>query len=41
MDSLIEDNKRIIEGFRHAGEQIVLIDSDYEGTLQKFIFCLE
>ena len=30
MDSLKADNRRIIDGFRHAGEQIVLIDSDYE-----------
>ena len=29
MDSLKEDNRRIINGFRHVGEQIVLIDSDY------------
>ena len=31
-DSLKADNKNIIDGFQHAGEQIVLIDSIYEQT---------
>nr|MCR5128721.1 ATP-binding protein [Lachnospiraceae bacterium] len=33
MDSLKADNKSIINGFQHAGEQIVLIDFDYEQTI--------
>ena len=35
MDSLKEDNRRIINGFQHVGEQIVLIDSDYEQTIRR------
>ena len=35
MDSLKEDNMRIINGFQHVGEQIVLIDSDYEQTIRR------
>ena len=31
------DNRRCIEGFRKAGERVVLIDSDYEGTIGKLI----
>ena len=34
-DTLMADNKRIIEGFSVAGEQITLIDSDYEQTIKK------
>ena len=33
-DSLKADNKNIIDGFQHAGEQIVLIDSIYEQTIK-------
>ena len=36
IDSLKEDNRKYVEGFRRAGEQVVLIDGDYEraiGTL--------
>ncbi len=33
-DSLKADNKNIIDGFQHAGEQIVLIDSSYEQTIK-------
>ena len=33
IDSLKADNKIIIDGFRHAGEQVVLINSDYEKTI--------
>ena len=33
-DSLKADNKNIIDGFQHAGEQIVLIDSIYEHTIK-------
>ena len=31
------DNERCINGFRNAGERIVLIDSDYEQTIQKLL----
>ena len=33
MEGLKADNKCIIDGFRRAGEQVVLIDSDYEQTI--------
>ena len=36
-DSLKEDNKSIIEGFQHAGEQIMLIDSSYEQTIKALL----
>ena len=35
VDSLKADNKSVIDGFQHAGEQIVLIDSDYEQAIEK------
>ena len=34
MESLKADNKHIIDGFQSAGEQVVLIDSDYEKTIK-------
>ena len=37
MDSLKADNKSIINGFQHAGEQIVLIDSDYKRTIKRLL----
>ena len=36
--SLKEDNRRYVNGFQYCGEQIVLIDSDYEQAIEK---CLE
>lgn len=36
-DGLKEDNRKIIEGFSRAGEEVVLIDSDYEQTIAKII----
>lgn len=30
---LAEENEKIINGFRQAGEQVVLIDDDYEGAV--------
>ena len=36
MDVLKADNKSIIDGFQHAGEQIVLIDSDYKQTIESY-----
>ena len=37
MDSLKADNKSIINGFQHVGEQIVLIDSDYKRTIKRLL----
>ena len=36
-DGLKEDNERMIAGFSRAGEQIVLIDSDYERRIDKIV----
>ena len=33
-ESLKADNRKILSGFQHAGEQVVLIDSDYEQTIK-------
>ena len=32
---LKEDNKRTIDGFKRAGEQVLLIDSNYEQAIEK------
>ena len=37
LDSLKEDNRAFIQGFREAGEAILLIDSDYNTQLQSYI----
>ena len=37
MDSLKADNRNFIDGFLQAGEQVVLIDSDYEQTLTEIL----
>ena len=37
MEVLKADNKSIIDGFQDVGEQIVLIDSDYEQTIEKLL----
>ena len=37
MDALKADNKSMINRFRDAGEQIVLIDSDYEQTIKNLL----
>ena len=37
VDDLKIDNKSVIDGFQDAGEQIVLIDSDYEQTIEKLL----
>ena len=37
MDSLKADNRSIMDGFQHAGEQIVFIDKDYEKTLKDLL----
>lgn len=33
-DRLKEDNRRVAEGFEKAGERVVRIDGDYEGTIR-------
>ena len=33
-ESLVADNRSYIDGFRYAGEQVVLIDADYEQTIR-------
>ena len=33
IESLKEDNRKYVEGFRRAGEQVVLIDGDYERAI--------
>ena len=38
IDSLKEDNRRYVEGFRRAGERVVLIDGDYERTIGKLVW---
>ena len=37
VDSLKRDNRSIIEGFEKAGEQITLIETDYEKTIAALI----
>ena len=37
MDSLKKDNRMIIEGYRKAGEQITLIDKDYNKSIKKLM----
>ena len=36
MDVLKADNRNKIEGFRRAGEQVVVIEKDYEKTIRSF-----
>ena len=37
ISGLTTDNKRYIEGFRNAGERVVIIDDDYEETIENTI----
>ena len=37
MENLKADNKRFIDGFQCAGEQVVLIDHDYEQTIKALL----
>ena len=37
IDSLITDNRKIINGFQRAAEQVVLIDSCYEKTINALL----
>ena len=36
-DVLKEDNKRMVDGFERAGEQVLLIDSNYEQVIEKVL----
>ncbi|MBO4734111.1 MAG: adenylate kinase, partial [Clostridia bacterium] len=36
-DVLKEDNKRMVDGFERAGEQVSLIDSNYEQVIEKVL----
>lgn len=33
LERLIDDNERFIKGFKEAGEQVILIDEDYEKAI--------
>ena len=37
MDVLKADNRNKIEGFRRAGEQVVVIEKDYEKTISRLL----
>ena len=37
IDNMKADNRRYIEGFRQAGENIVLINTDYEKTIRSVL----
>ena len=38
LEWLTNDNERFINGFRQAGEQVVLIDDDYEGVIANLLW---
>ena len=39
IDSLKEDNRKYVEGFRQTGERVVLIDGDYNKAIGDLIGC--
>jgi gluconate kinase len=39
IDSLKEDNRKYVEGFRRAGELVVLIDEDYNKAIGGLVDC--
>ena len=41
IDGLIAENQRMIAGFRDAGEQVVLIKSDYEQSITEILTSVE
>ena len=41
IDGLIADNQRMIKGFQDAGEQVVLIESDYEQSITEILTSVE
>ena len=41
IDGLIAENQRMIEGFRDAAEQVILIESDYEQSITEILTSVE
>ena len=41
IDGLIAENQRMIAGFQDAGEQVVLIESDYEQSITEILTSVE
>ena len=41
IDGLIAENQRMIAGFRDAGEQVILIGSDYEQSITELLTSVE
>ena len=41
IDGLIAENQRMIAGFRDAGEQVILIESDYEQSITEILTSVE
>jgi 2-phosphoglycerate kinase len=41
IDGLIAENQRMIAGFRDAGEQVILIGSDYEQSITEILTSVE
>jgi 2-phosphoglycerate kinase len=39
IDSLKEDNRKYVEGFRRVGDRVVLIDGNYEQTVETLLDC--
>ena len=37
IDSLVKDNRKYMQGFRQCGEQVTVIDSDYEQALKELL----
>ena len=37
MDRLKTENRKVINGFQHVAEQVVLIDSSYEQTIKELL----
>ena len=37
IDGLMEDNRSAVDGFQNAGEQVVMINSDYEQTIKALL----
>ena len=41
IDGLIAENQRLITGFQDAGEQVILIGSDYEQSITEILTSVE
>ena len=41
LDAIIAENQRMIAGFRDAGEQVILIGSDYEQSITEILTSVE